>query len=122
MPHKGEYLSSLGGQGTSRHTSSYLHANSCCPDYESFPPTHENKSRGFSIWQHPFAGFMAHEMARESDLLFGVFNCHNPAFAFHFIGHPGLGAFVRAPIAVWAGGEEEVVNGTSVLSELGMRE
>lgn len=43
-------------------------------------------------------------------------------FAFHFIGHPGLGAFVRAPIAVWAGGEEEVVNGTSVLSELGMRE
>lgn len=54
-------------------------------------------------------------MARVSDLLSEVFHFYNATFAFHFIGHPGLGAFVRVPIAMWAGGEEQVVNGTSVL-------
>lgn len=49
---------------------------------------------------------MAHEVARVSDLLFEVFNFHDATFAFHFTGHPGLGAFVRAPDAIegWRGG------------------
>lgn len=42
---------------------------------------------------------MAHEMARVSDLLFEVLHSAVPAFTFPFgfVGHPGPGAFLRAP-------------------------
>lgn len=102
----GECLNHLGGQGISRHTSSYLYANSCCPNYESFSSIHVSKSWRFSIWQHLFARFMAHKMARATDLLFEVFNFHDTTFAFGFIGCVGLGTFVRAPYCIvgWRGG------------------
>lgn len=56
-----------------------------------------------------FCGFVAHEMARVSDLLSEVLNSSTPTtftFLFHFIGHPSLGAFIRVPYCTvgWRGG------------------
>lgn len=99
------------------HTSSYLHANSCCPNYESFSSIssiYVSKSWRFSIWQHLFAGFMAHEMARESNLLFEVFHFHDTTFAFVFMGVLDVAHLLGRPIALWDWEEEDVTNGTSV--------
>lgn len=84
---QGGYLSHLGGQEISRHTSSYLHANNCCPNYESFSSIHVSKSWKLSFcWIHGSWDGQSIWSPIWSFLISTI-----PTFAFGFVVGAGLG-------------------------------